>query len=136
MRARLGIDKSKSWADWVDEEEEAATLSKTLEAATATEQFKPPPLLSLSMRLRGGGPDGDASAHGQDLLLSMRRAVARPFGDRARFSLEMSEIPSPNAGLQHGGSLPTMRLFRGKSWRFNLPTTGLQHGGSLPTVRL
>ena len=34
MRARLGIDKSKSWADWVDEEEEAATLTKTLEAGT------------------------------------------------------------------------------------------------------
>ena len=38
MRARLGIDKTKSWADWAEEEEEAAELTKTLEAATA-EQF-------------------------------------------------------------------------------------------------
>ena len=35
MRARLGIDKTKSWADWAEEEEEAAELTKTLEAATA-----------------------------------------------------------------------------------------------------
>ena len=28
MRARLGIDKSKSWADWAEEEEQAATLNK------------------------------------------------------------------------------------------------------------
>ena len=31
MRARLGIDKTKSWADWAEEEEEAAELTKTLE---------------------------------------------------------------------------------------------------------
>ena len=30
MRARLGIDKSKSWADWAEEEEEAAEPTKTL----------------------------------------------------------------------------------------------------------
>ena len=35
MRARLGIDKTKLWADWAEEEEEAAELTKTLEAATA-----------------------------------------------------------------------------------------------------
>ena len=53
MRARLGIDKTKSWADWAEEEaEEAATLTKTIKAAT-TQQFKPP--LLLSMRMRGGG---------------------------------------------------------------------------------
>ena len=68
MRARLGIDKTKSWADWAEEEEEAAEPTKTLADAkseVATEGGQQP-LLSLSMRLRGGGPDGDASAHGQD----------------------------------------------------------------------
>ena len=30
MRARLGIDKTKSWADWAEEEEEAAEPTKTL----------------------------------------------------------------------------------------------------------
>ena len=54
MRARLGIDKMpKSWADWVEEEEEEAELVKASTAA------KP-----LSMRLRGGcakGESGDES---------------------------------------------------------------------------
>ena len=58
MRARLGIDKTKSWADWAEEEaEEAATLTKTIKAAT-TQQFKPP--LLLSMRLRGGAAEGES----------------------------------------------------------------------------
>jgi hypothetical protein len=35
MRARLGIDKTKSWADLAEDEEEAAEPTKTLEAATA-----------------------------------------------------------------------------------------------------
>ena len=36
MRARLGIDKTKSWADWAEEEEEAAEPTKTLaDAKTA-----------------------------------------------------------------------------------------------------
>ena len=34
MRARLGIDKNKSWADWAEEEEEADAVILTLEAAT------------------------------------------------------------------------------------------------------
>ena len=54
MRARLGIDKMpKSWADWVEEEEEEAEFVKASAAA------KP-----LSMRLRGGcakGESGDES---------------------------------------------------------------------------
>ena len=50
MRARLGIDKTKTWADWVEEEEEEAKLTKTIE-----EQFKPP--LLLGMRLRGGAAE-------------------------------------------------------------------------------
>ena len=57
MRARLGIDKTKSWADWAEEEEEEATLAKTIKAATA-EQLKPP--LLLSMRLRGGAAEGES----------------------------------------------------------------------------
>ena len=48
MRARLGIDKTKSWADWAEEEEEAAEPTKTLEAATA-EQFKPRLLVRRDM---------------------------------------------------------------------------------------
>ena len=56
MRARLGIDKTKSWADWAEQEEEAAELTKTLEAATA-EQFKP--RLLLSVRLRGGAVESE-----------------------------------------------------------------------------
>ena len=57
MRARLGIDKTKSWADWAEEEEEAAELTKTLEAATA-EQFKP--RLLLGVRLRGGAVESES----------------------------------------------------------------------------
>ena len=34
MRARLVIDKTKAWADWADEEEEADAMILTLEAAT------------------------------------------------------------------------------------------------------
>ena len=34
MRARLGIDKTKAWADWAEEEEEADAMILTLEAAT------------------------------------------------------------------------------------------------------
>ena len=56
MRTRLGIDKTKSWADWAEEEEEAAELTKTLEAATA-EQFKP--RLLLGVRLRGGAVESE-----------------------------------------------------------------------------
>ena len=36
MRARLGIDKNKSWADWAEEEEEAAEPTKTLADAALT----------------------------------------------------------------------------------------------------
>ena len=36
MRARLGIDKTKSWADWAEEEEEAAEPTKTLADAALT----------------------------------------------------------------------------------------------------
>ena len=32
MRARLGIDKTKAWADWAEDEEEADAM--TLETAT------------------------------------------------------------------------------------------------------
>ena len=52
MRARIGIDKTKSWADWAEEEEDAAKLTKTLADAKSEGAG---PLLSLSMRLRGGG---------------------------------------------------------------------------------
>ena len=34
MRARSGIDKTKAWADWAEEEEEADAMILTLEAAT------------------------------------------------------------------------------------------------------
>ena len=34
MRARLGIDKTKAWADWAVDEEEADAMILTLEAAT------------------------------------------------------------------------------------------------------
>ena len=34
MQARLGIDKTKAWADWAEEEEEADAMILTLEAAT------------------------------------------------------------------------------------------------------
>ena len=57
MRARLGIDKTRSWADWAEEEEEAAELTKTLEAATA-EQFKP--RLLLGVRLRCGAVESES----------------------------------------------------------------------------
>ena len=57
MRARLGIDKTKLWADWAEEEEEAAELTKTLEAATA-EQFKQ--RLLLGVRLRGGAVESES----------------------------------------------------------------------------
>ena len=36
MRARLGIDKNKSWAEWAEEEEEAAEPTKTLADAALT----------------------------------------------------------------------------------------------------
>ena len=62
MRARLGIDTSKSWADWAEEEEEeAAMLNKTRvyakSEATGAEQGEPR-LVPLSVRLRGGGTEG------------------------------------------------------------------------------
>ena len=44
MRARLGIDKTKSWADWAEEEEEAAEPTKTL--ADAKSEFPVPGALS------------------------------------------------------------------------------------------
>ena len=40
MRARLGIDKNKSWADWAEEEEEAAEPTKTLADAALTAAAK------------------------------------------------------------------------------------------------
>ena len=36
MRARIGIDNNKSWADWAEEEEEAAEPTKTLADAALT----------------------------------------------------------------------------------------------------
>ena len=59
MRARLGIDTSKSWADWAEEEEEEAvneTLVDAKSEATGAEQGEP--RLPLSVRLRGGGTEG------------------------------------------------------------------------------
>ena len=73
-RARLGIDKSKSWADWAEEEEEAAELTKTLEAATA-EQFKP--RLLLGVRLRGGAVESE-SGHGSGARSRERRRRRHP----------------------------------------------------------
>ena len=67
MRARLGIDKTKSWADWVEEEEEAAELVVTTENANseATESKCEPPLL-LGMRLRGGGTERQSEQSSKD----------------------------------------------------------------------
>ena len=42
MRARLGIDKSKSWADWVDEEEEAAEVSGMNDSVAEAEGMHKP----------------------------------------------------------------------------------------------
>ena len=50
MRARLGIDKNNSWADWAEEEEEAAEPTKTLADAKYEVAGE-----VLGMRLRGGG---------------------------------------------------------------------------------
>ena len=61
MRARLGIDKNKSWADWAEEEEEAAEPTKTLADAKYEVAGE-----VLGMRLRGGGLPRHASAHGQE----------------------------------------------------------------------
>ena len=60
MRARIGIDKNKSWADWAEEEEEeeVATLIVTPEDAKADVKPKCEPTLQLGMRLRGGGSEG------------------------------------------------------------------------------
>ena len=59
MRARLGIDKTKAWADWAEEEEEADAMILTLEAATEPDvKPKCEPTLQLGMRLRGGGSEG------------------------------------------------------------------------------
>ena len=81
MRARVGIDKTKSWADWVEEEDEAATQIVTPEDSKADAEPKGEPTLRLGMRLRGGDPESGgggggtltegglprhASAHGQD----------------------------------------------------------------------
>jgi len=86
MRARLGIDKTKSWADWVEEEEEAAlaatavlataklksgspekmiyletaaetTALPTTVSAAAKPAAAEPAALLLSMRLRGGAAE-------------------------------------------------------------------------------
>ena len=58
MRARLSVDKTKSLAEWAEEEQEAAELVVTTENANseATESKCEPPLL-LGMRLRGGGTE-------------------------------------------------------------------------------
>ena len=61
MRARLGIDKNNSWADWAEEEEEAAEPTKTLADAKYEVAGE-----VLGMRLRGGGLPRHASAHGQE----------------------------------------------------------------------
>ena len=39
MRARVGIDKTKSWADWVEEEDEAATQIVTPEDSKALRRW-------------------------------------------------------------------------------------------------
>ena len=84
MRARLGIDKTKSWADWAEEEEEAATTSKTFAdaksedamlrlgktlgaagAAYAAGELKCEPTLALGMlRLRGGAAECEEGGGG------------------------------------------------------------------------
>ena len=68
MRARLGIDKTKSWADWAEEEEifdaeDAVDPDRilppgTTEDAKADAKPKCEPTLQLGMRLRGGGSEG------------------------------------------------------------------------------
>ena len=64
MRARVGIDKTKSWADWVEEEDEAATQIVTPEDSKADAEPKGEPTLRLGMRLRGGDPEsGSESGH-------------------------------------------------------------------------
>ena len=54
MRARVGIDKNKSWADWAEEEEEVAESTKTLADAKSEVAGEVP-----VMRLRAHGQEGD-----------------------------------------------------------------------------
>ena len=49
MRARLGIDKNNSWADWAEEEEEAAEPTKTL--ADAKYDATLPPCTDMMMTI-------------------------------------------------------------------------------------
>ena len=68
MRARLGIDTSKSWADQAEEEEEEATLIVTPEDAKADAEPKCEPSVQLGMRLRGGegGVEGEEESSEPD----------------------------------------------------------------------
>ena len=61
MRARLGIGKTKSWADWAEEDEKVAEPTTTLADAMSEVAGE-----ALGMLLRGGGLPHHASAHGQD----------------------------------------------------------------------
>ena len=83
MRARVGIDKTKSWADWVEEEDEAATQIVTPEDSKADAEPKGEPTLRLGMRLRGGDPEsggesGHASGEGERARGAKRDAVDAP----------------------------------------------------------
>ena len=71
MRARLGIDKTKSWADWAEEEEEAAEPTKTFADAKSIEVAGE----VLGMRLRGGGPAELAALTAAVLTVGGRIAI-------------------------------------------------------------
>ena len=107
MRARLGIDTSKSWADWVEEEDEAATLIVTPEDGKADAEPKCEPTLPLGMRLRGGGPEGESDASGdgsgdesgrQPALMSTLPAAIPCFaGERSLAALTAAAEPAAAA---------------------------------------
>ena len=64
MRARVGIDKTKSWADWVEEEDEAATQIVTPEDSKADAEPKGEPTLRLRPRTAHHAQVMFARAHG------------------------------------------------------------------------